>query len=101
MGMVQSGGGARFALEAFQSLAVLGKMYLEGQTPKDRIAVGAQGLAPLPVGTLLELAIQIADGLDAAQAKGITHRDIKPSNIFVTTRSQPETRPRPPLIPST
>src|SRR3984885_10167181 len=57
--------------------------YLEGETLRQRLLAGAMG-----TDDLLDLAIQMADGLDAAHQRGIIHRDMKPANIFITARGQ-------------
>ncbi len=66
--------------ETEQGQLFIAMAYYDGETLKHKIARG-----PMPVGDVVEIALQIARGLTQAHARGIIHRDIKPDNVIVTT----------------
>jgi serine/threonine-protein kinase len=72
-----------YEIDEDQGRPFIAMQLLEGHTLQKRI-----GESPVPLGTLLDWALQITDALQAAHAKGIMHRDIKPANIFITERNQ-------------
>jgi serine/threonine protein kinase len=67
----------------FEGSPYIAMELMEGETLKHKITD-----KPLALNTLLDWAIQITDGLDAAHARGIIHRDLKPANLFITNRGQ-------------
>jgi serine/threonine protein kinase/outer membrane protein assembly factor BamD (BamD/ComL family) len=72
-----------YEVDEFEGAQFIAMELLEGHTLEQLI-----NRKPLPLGTLLDVAIQIADALDTAHAQKVVHRDIKPTNIFVTTRGR-------------
>ena len=78
---------AAYEIEEYQGQPFIVMEYLEGKTLRARLAEDYSAV-PLQITEILDLGIQIADGLAAAHQQGIIHRDIKPSNIFVTSRGQ-------------
>ncbi len=72
-----------YEIDDDQGRPFIAMQLLEGKTLRERI-----GDQPVPLGTLLDWALQITDALQTAHSKGIMHRDIKPANIFITERGQ-------------
>src|ERR1700752_515451 len=70
-----------YDIAEFEGRPFIAMELLEGRTLKHRISG-----KPIAISEILDLGIQIADGLEAAHAKGIVHRDIKPANIFLVEK---------------
>lgn len=77
-----------YEVEEHQDRPFIVMQLLEGQTLRERMQVDASQGRHLLTDELLDMGIQIAQGLEAAHQKGIIHRDIKPANLFITKRGE-------------
>ncbi len=77
-----------YELEEHEGQPFIVMQLLEGQTLQEKLETAAQQDKTVPLTEVLEVAIQVAEGLEAAHQKGIIHRDIKPANIFITSRNE-------------
>jgi serine/threonine protein kinase len=77
-----------YGVEEYEGKPFLAMELLEGQTLRDLMVTVEPGKPALEFTKLLDVAVQITAGLDAAHQQGIIHRDIKPANIFATSRGQ-------------
>jgi pentatricopeptide repeat protein len=74
-----------YEVEEYEGRPFIVMELLEGETLRERLA--ASETKALPLDQLLDIGLQICDGLQAAHGKGIIHRDIKPANIFITDKN--------------
>jgi TolB-like protein/Tfp pilus assembly protein PilF/predicted Ser/Thr protein kinase len=72
-----------YEIDEAEGQAFIAMEFVDGQSLKEKVASGM-----LQVANVIDIAIQIAEGLQAAHEKGITHRDIKPANVMITTKGQ-------------
>ena len=78
-----------YEIEEAENQWFIAMAYVEGQALKKKIQSGVgEGPSPLPLEEATDIAIQVAEGLAAAHAKGIIHRDIKSANIMLTPAGQ-------------
>ena len=72
-----------YGLEEHDGMQCIAMELIEGETLEDKLRAG-----PLPVEDALQIALQIALGLEAAHEKGVVHRDLKPANVMITDKGQ-------------
>src|ERR1035437_4514022 len=75
-----------YEIEEHDGRPFIAMEFLEGRALRDRLAAAPSAASPLAIDKVLNIALAISEGLEAAHEKVIIHRDIKPANIFITNK---------------